>query len=158
MKPTVDRDKKRKMLGKGGEDMAVSLLEGRGMKILARNFRHGAKELDIVAAEYVERTRPAQSVEIFWQKSSPERRCNLHFVEVKTRQEPIEGQPWESVGPLKQRNLVYAARGYLRSEAFREAKLHYDEIFFDIVSIVWNREGTDYTIEYIADAFRPMFY
>lgn len=124
-------DKARKELGAQGESIACSLLEKHGMKVLERNFRGGHKEIDIIATDGV----------------------NLHFVEVKTRREPVEGEAWESVNAVKQKNIAVAAKKYLSSEKFRKLGKQFDESLFDIVTVVWNEEGTDYVAEYIPNAY-----
>lgn len=128
-------DRHKKTLGRTGEDIACAFLQSRGLTVLSRNFHGGHRELDIVCQEG----------------------SALRFVEVKTRQEPVEGDPAEAVNRSKQRNLVAAAGAYLRSEEFKKTGIRYDEIFFDIVTIVWNSEGSSYVIDYIPDAFRPIY-
>lgn len=71
--------------GKWGEDLAVRYLEERGFDILARNWRHEHKEVDIIA-----------------QKSG-----TLYFVEVKTR----HGEQWNAEDAItrKKRTLLWRA-------------------------------------------------
>ena len=56
--------------GKWGEDVAVNDLQENGFEILARNWRHEHKEIDIIA----------------------QREGKLYFVEVKTR----HGEAWNA--------------------------------------------------------------
>lgn len=128
-------DEHRKSLGRAGEDIACAFLQSRGQRVLSRNFRGGHRELDIVCLEG----------------------SAMRFVEVKTRQEPVEGDPAEAVNHAKQKNLVRAASSFLHSDDFKALGVAYDEIFFDVVAIVWNAEGTEYSLEYIPDAFRPIY-
>ena len=75
--------------GKWGEDQAAKYLEDRGFEILARNWRHEHKEVDIIA-----------------QKDD-----TLYFVEVKTR----HGEDWnaeEAVGSKKRTLLWRASMGW----------------------------------------------
>jgi len=87
----------RRSLGRQGEDLAATYLEGLGYEVVARNWRTRAGELDIVA-------RDAD-----W----------LVFVEVRTRRAagrsltPRYGSPEESVTPRKQMRLVAMAETYL---------------------------------------------
>lgn len=127
----ITQDRKRKALGKTGEDMACRLLEEKGYTVVSRNYRGGHKEIDIICLDG----------------------CDLRFVEVKTRQLPMEGEPWEAVDGQKQRNIALAARSFLRSGEFRELGIKLDECHFDVVSIVWDESGSKSETEYIPDAF-----
>lgn len=71
--------------GKWGEEIAASYLLAQGFEILARNWRHGHKEIDIIAL-----------------KSD-----TLYFAEVKTR----HGEEWraEEAIDTKKRRLMWRA-------------------------------------------------
>lgn len=71
--------------GKWGEDVAVNDLQENGFEILARNWRHDHKEIDIIA----------------------QREGKLYFVEVKTR----HGEAWnaEEAITAKKRALMWRA-------------------------------------------------
>ncbi len=120
----------RQNTGKFGEDRAADYLEGRGFTILARNWRSGHYELDIVAVDD----------------------DGIHFVEVRTRINP-EILPQETVNSVKQRKVVEAARRFLREEAYQ--KFSDFETFFDVVGVSVTGDGTD--LEYIPQAFIPMY-
>lgn len=120
----------RQQTGKFGEDMAADYLEGKGFTILARNWRSGHYELDIVAVGY----------------------DGIHFVEVRTRINP-EILPQETVNSAKQRKVVEAAKRFLREEAYR--RFSDLEAFFDVVGVTLSNDGTD--LEYIPQAFIPMY-
>ncbi len=145
----TDKDRHRKVLGKKSEDAAADYLEKLGMRILARNFRSGPRELDIIAAEAL----PGPKGHTAW-STGGKRLCNIRVVEVKARQEPLGAEPWESVRSGKRRNMFMAAAGYMRCAQFRKMDIGCSEIFFDVVSIVWNEQGTGYRLDYIPDAFR----
>ncbi len=81
----------RKLLGKIGEDLAVSLLFAEGYTILDRNFRSHFGEIDIVC-----------------QKGE-----TIYFVEVKTRTCDIFGDPDEAVNKVKQKRMRKTAEYYL---------------------------------------------
>lgn len=119
----------RQQTGKFGEDMAADYLEGKGFTILARNWRSGHYELDIVAVDD----------------------DGIHFVEVRTRINP-EILPQETVNSAKQRKVVEAAKRFLREEAYR--RFSDFEAFFDVVGVTLSNDGTD--LEYIPQAFIPM--
>ena len=120
----------RQQTGKFGEDMAADYLEGKGFTILARNWRSGHYELDIVAVDD----------------------DGIHFVEVRTRINP-EILPQETVNSAKQRKVIEAAKRFLREEAYR--RFSDFEAFFDVVGVTLSNDGTD--LEYIPQAFIPMY-
>ena len=80
------------MQGFAGEDMAAKLLQEKGYKILARNWRCGHLEVDIIA----------------------ETDDYLVIVEVKTRKSAAFGEPEVFVDRQKQRNLIRAAMCYAK--------------------------------------------
>jgi putative endonuclease len=78
-------------LGKQGEEMAAAWLVGQGYQLVARNWRCGRHEIDIIATKDK----------------------YLHFVEVKIRQTAKYGYPEESVTRNKFKRLQRAADEYL---------------------------------------------
>jgi putative endonuclease len=78
-------------IGAAGEKAAVEWLEREGFEILARNWRSGRYELDIVAR----------------------RSDTLHFVEVKTRDAEGWASPEEAMTPAKQRSFRLAVQAWL---------------------------------------------
>ena len=95
--------------GERGEDRASRALRARGYRIVERNFRCKAGELDVVA-------RDADGT--------------LVFVEVRTRADGRWGGALAAVGPGKQRQVVRVARVYL---ALRRPT--FDTCRFDVVAI-----------------------
>lgn len=83
-------DLRKKLLGKHGEDLAVSFLKKQGYKILERNFQKGYGEIDIVAKE----------------------NDTLVFVEVKTRTSTEFGSPLEAITPWKLKALIRSCQFY----------------------------------------------
>ena len=114
----------RRQKGKAGEDLAASLLEKQGYKILQRNYRFDRGEIDLVAQESGE----------------------LVFVEVKTRHSDRFGSPEEAVTPAKEEQLKKVAEGYLL-----EHKLDRQACRFDIVSITYR--GSTPQISIMRNAF-----
>ena len=110
-------------LGKSGEEMAVKYLEGKGLKILDRNWRFGREEIDIIA-------RDGNFVVI---------------VEVKTRSSNALIEPETAVGRDKQRILVRAANAYMN---FRRLP---GEVRFDIITVLIRPDGE--SLRHIPDAF-----
>ena len=81
----------RKLLGKIGEDLAVSMLYAEGYMILTRNFRSRFGEIDIIC----------------------EKDGTVYFVEVKTRTCDVFGDPDEAVNKTKQSRMRRTAEYYL---------------------------------------------
>jgi putative endonuclease len=118
---------KRGSLGKLGEDEACRFLEDKGHTILARNWRTGHLEIDIITLSG----------------------DGLHFVEVKSRTAPVEASPEENVGLMKQRNIAQAAARYLAEAGFGDM-----EAWLDVVAVVF--EGGETRIQYFPDAYVPI--
>lgn len=112
--------------GHHGENLAIAWLQQNGYVILARNWRAGHHELDIVASH--------QSI--------------LCFVEVKTRTYQYYGAPEDFLTPAQQKRIWQAACVYMR-------KNNYDgEVRFDIVS-VYSPGGQLPVIRHLKDVFFP---
>ena len=77
--------------GREAERQAAGLLEGRGLRIVARNWRCRLGEIDLVAKEG----------------------STLVFVEVRARASRSFGGAAESIGYAKRRKLIAAASLYL---------------------------------------------
>lgn len=123
----------RMTLGRLGEDAACEYLSGIGHTIIERNWRRGHYEIDIISLD----------------------KEGIHFVEVKSRVAPVSASPEENVGFRKQMKLVNAAQLYLRSEDKKE-KFGDIDIFFDVVSVIFEGENTD--IVFFPKAFVPIYY
>ena len=114
----------RSRLGRLGEDLAAGHYVRDGYRIVARNFRCGQGEIDIIA----------------------ERGRTLVFCEVKTRSTDFFGDPTEAVNRTKQARLRRLAAVWLSQNPAPGAELR-----FDVVSIVADRQGTRVTR--LEDAF-----
>ncbi len=110
-------------LGKLGEELAVDFLHKNGYDILETNWVFQKAEIDIIA-----------------QKENI-----LAIVEVKTRSNVDFGLPQDFVKPKKIQLLVKAVNEYVISNELDV------EIRFDIIAI--HKEGKNYKIEHIEDAF-----
>jgi putative endonuclease len=115
VKPTKD------VLGREGEQAAVDYLKGCGYRILDRNWRCAAGELDIVAVE----------------------RHVLVVCEVKTRSGIGYGTPLEAVSSAKRRRLRQLAVAWLSAHGIR-----FDRVRVDVVGLVRDRSG-GYTIDHV---------
>ncbi len=115
--------------GRRGENIALSLLKGRGMRLLARNWRSGHSELDLVMAD-------GEFVRI---------------VEVRSLVDPDSINPYESIGSRKRENLLRGARSFIALNRIGS------EVFFDIVSVIFDRNHQECEVEYIPSAFTPLW-
>lgn len=127
-KPTA-----RMLLGKKGEDVACRFLEGKGHRIIARNYRAGHLEIDIISADSF----------------------GVHFVEVKSRVAPVAAEPEENVTSLKQRKIANAALGFLHRRDIC-LPITGSEVFFDVVAVTFDKE--EEKVEWFPEAFVPMYY
>jgi putative endonuclease len=97
----------RKALGQWGEELAAGYLASQGYKIVERNWRSRAGELDIIAE--------AEGV--------------LIFVEVRTRRSTARfGTPAESVDARKQRQVREIAQLYLHMTRKHEVRCRFDVV------------------------------
>jgi putative endonuclease len=90
--------------GRLGEEAAAKLVRERGWKIVARNWRHGRDELDLVA----------------WDGAV------LVFVEVRARQARAMVSGYHSVTRRKKQALARAIRAYRRGMAQPPAHFRFD--------------------------------
>ncbi len=122
------RDMFKKILGDRGERVAARYLRKTGMKILARQYRTKAGEIDLIA-------RDGET---------------LVFVEVKTRQSAAKGHPIEAVSTSKQQQLTRLALAYLKRRNLLEHRAR-----FDVVTILWPEDSKRPDIEHFRNAFSP---
>lgn len=117
-----------KDFGETGEQIASRYLEEHGCVVLDRHYRHGHKEVDIIALDHGE----------------------LAVVEVKTRSSDDVLSPEQAVDHQKRQNIIRVASDYVRSHHRTEP------LRFDIIAIV-NTDG-QIRINHIKDAFNVMNY
>ena len=96
----------KRRLGRRGEEIAVAYLQRQGYRVMARNWRCPAGELDIVAREGE----------------------TLAFVEVRTRRGDRFGTPEESITPTKQAKLVELAQTYLQENGLTDQNWRIDVV------------------------------
>jgi putative endonuclease len=116
----------RKNLGDSAERVAALYLEQHGMRILARNVRTRAGEIDLIAEEGAE----------------------LAFVEVKARRGTRYGAPEEAITPRKQIQLVNLADAFMAQQhefAGRPWRI-------DVVAIQLDRAGKVVRLNHIKHA------
>jgi len=117
--------------GKSAEDICADRLRRRGWQILARNWRIKAGELDLVA-------RTGRT---------------LVVVEVKSAHAGLRlgpPVPAHAVGPNKQRRLRRLADAWLAGHG---RALLVRDVRFDVVGIVFGRDGKVISYDHIENAF-----
>ena len=114
----------REALGRRGEELAAHLLRRTGYRILARNWRAGRYEIDLVGI----------------------RRGEVVFVEVKTRR-PGPQSASEAVSPAQRRNIGRAAAAWMRKNPGVGSSFR-----FDLIAVTWP-EGRGPRLNYIPGAF-----
>ena len=100
--------------GQPGEDLACEHLVRQGMRVLVRNYRCRAGEIDVVAED----------------------RGTLVFVEVKERRGDSHGRAVEAVTPEKRRRMLRAAHLYAAQHGSSNRPIR-----FDVVAIDWGPDG-----------------
>lgn len=123
-----------KPLGPRGEQLARRHLRRAGLKILARNYRCPAGEIDLIALDRA----PAAGA------AGP----TIAFIEVKTRGDDAWTDPESAVDADKRRRIRKAAATYLSQHDTSGFSTR-----FDIVSVVL-RPGAPAVVKHLADAFR----
>jgi putative endonuclease len=117
----VTRMRQKDILGRQGEQVAAEYLERAGFRILDRNYRCSAGEIDIVAAD----------------------RRELVACEVKTRSDVRYGAPVEAVTSEKLRRLRRLAVRWVLTHG-----LTFDGLRVDIVGVLRSSSG-EFTIEHL---------
>ena len=110
------------MDGKPAEDLALQFLQGRGLKLLARNWRCKAGELDLVMQDGE----------------------TLAVIEVRSRRRDDYGSALETVDFRKQARMVRATRLWLaRQPDLAEQPLRFDIVTLDGGALDWQQEAFD---------------
>lgn len=112
------------LLGKEGERLAERYLRTKGYKLVERNYRCRAGELDLIVLD----------------------RRVVVFVEVKTRTGHGFGSPLEAVEFRKQRKMIQAAQFFLAAKGLQQRDAR-----FDVVCVSW--AGREPIVEHIENAF-----
>ncbi len=162
-------------LGTWGEDIACRYLEGKGYKIIERNFRRKWGEIDIVCRKVVPRgtlqqdperasrsvlrrtldwigrtfgtqgATPRTHVENLRKKSDEQ---TMVFVEVKTLQ-PGDLMPEDNITPAKMRKLIRSCHLYL---AVKNYNLDTTDWQIDTVGIVVDKEARRAKVTHLKQA------
>ncbi len=110
--------------GNAGEDLALAHLQAAGLALIERNYRtpgRGGGEIDLVMRE------PGGT---------------LVFVEVRARTGTAHGGAAASVGAVKQRRIVLAARHYLMRHA-TPPPCRFDVVAIDGDRVEWLKAAFD---------------
>jgi len=107
--------------------VAARYLKRRRYRVLARNYRCSAGEIDLILAD----------------------RDTLVFVEVKTRSSDQAQEPHEALRPAQQRRIEQAARCFLMERSAQNRPCR-----FDVVTVLL-KDGGSPRVEHFEDAFRP---
>jgi putative endonuclease len=121
------RRDRRHALGSRGERLAARSLKRRGHRIIARNYRSPAGEIDLITQDDE----------------------TLVFVEVKTRTSDDAADLQEAIGPTQRRRIEHAARYFLMRQS-----AHDHPCRFDVITVLWPAHGSP-KIEHFEDAFAP---
>lgn len=113
-------------LGTRGEALAAAHLERAGWRIVARNFRLGHREIDLIAR----------------------RGRTVAFVEVKTRARLRWGHPLLAIDRAKQAEIARVARAWLDRHGRRGEECRFDAI------AVFRDEAGALRLEHVEDAWR----
>lgn len=113
-------------LGSEGEALAAAHLEQDGWRVVARNYRFGHREIDLIAR----------------------RGRVVAFVEVKTRARLRWGHPLLAIDTRKRAEIERVARVWLDRHGRRG-----DEFRFDAIAVYRTDEGT-LCVEHLEDAWR----
>jgi len=116
--------RERKNKGDGGEESAAEFLQGKGYRILERNYRCALGEMDIIA-------RDGKAIV---------------FVEVKTRTSERFGSPQAAIGPQKKKRMTAIALYYLKGQGWLAEPARFD------VAAVSLEEGRE-TVTLFKNAF-----
>lgn len=111
--------------GVDAEKAALAYLESRGLRLLERNYRYPAGELDMVMLD----------------------QRQLVFVEVRYRRTDRFGGAAPSVDADKRRKLRWAGEAFLQ----HHPRLSFDGCRFDVVAVTGT--APEYRFDWISDAF-----
>lgn len=106
--------RRRRLVGRAGEEAARNYLQSKGYRVTEVNFRSPYGEIDLIA----------------FQGST------LVFIEVRTRTGSSFGTPAESVTPEKLSRLKKTALFYMQSRFGREVACR-----FDLIAVLLDRES-----------------
>ena len=113
-----------KARGDAGEDEALAYLQARGLRLLQRNYRtpgRGGGEIDLIM-------QTADGTVV--------------FVEVRKRSRTDHGGAAASIGPVKQRRIIFAAQHYLLRWR-RLPPARFDVVTIEAAGLQWLQAAFD---------------
>lgn len=113
-----------KQVGDAAEEQALGFLQAKGLQFVARNYRtpgRGGGEIDLILRD---------------------RDGTLVFVEVRKRSRSDHGGAAASVGHVKQRRIIFAARHYLLTLRTMPP-CRFDVVVIDSDAVEWLRAAFD---------------
>ncbi|WP_138513739.1 YraN family protein [Rhodoferax bucti] len=113
-----------KQVGDAAEEQALGFLQAKGLQFVARNYRtpgRGGGEIDLILRD---------------------RDGTLVFVEVRKRSRSDHGGAAASVGHVKQRRIIFAARHYLLTLRTMPP-CRFDVVVIDGDAVEWLRAAFD---------------
>ena len=117
--------------GQAGEKIAAAWLRKRGIRMMASNYRYKHTEIDLIGLAG---------------QPGLERGATIVFIEVKWRRKVEFVAPESAITPAKQKNVIKAARAFLRHHRISGVNCRFD-------AIVLEGEGRSLKIRHIEDAF-----
>jgi putative endonuclease len=127
----------RRSLGNAGEEIALRTLQDAGLRVIARNWRCRAGEIDIVAQE-IGADFVHGLAAVPW----------LVIVEVRTRRGAAYGTALQSIATRKQAKLRQVARTYVQAHGWKGPWR------IDVVAVQMDGSGRLVTVEHIRHAVR----
>lgn len=127
-----DRRTDKRKTGDIGEELAVEYLKKNYYVIMARNWRHGKNEIDIIA----------------------KKNNTVAFIEVKTTASDAAESykmPLEAIDREKRRHITECARVYVGMRKGLLKEFYDEDNRFDVIEVYLNRETPE--INHIQDAF-----
>lgn len=113
----------KQIIGKMGEEWAVTYLIEKGYTIIERNFRCRQGEIDIIGKEKEE----------------------LVFLEIKTRTNKKYGEPAEALNNIKKKHIIRTIEFYLYTN-----QLTNEQVRVDVIEVyIYNYKRKNYTINHI---------
>jgi putative endonuclease len=122
--PSRPASRTTKQVGDAAEERASGFLQAKGLQFVARNYRtpgRGGGEIDLIMRD---------------------RDGTLVFVEVRKRSRTDHGGAAASVGHVKQRRIIFAARHYLL-QLRTVPPCRFDVVVMDSDAVEWLRAAFD---------------
>jgi len=113
-----------KQVGDAAEEQALGFLQAKGLQFVARNYRtpgRGGGEIDLILRD---------------------KDATLVFVEVRKRNRSDHGGAAASIGHMKQRRIIFAARHYLLTLRTMPP-CRFDVVVIDGDAVEWLRAAFD---------------